>query len=104
LLVKMPRVQHIDKSAGTFTRPPSTRVCVLPLLVVVCSCGLFLRGAGTHEKVLGSGRNKKFMLALPRSEPFLRQSEKCFYDQCRGRNLSWQEEAFFEGAISNGIA
>src|SRR5262245_54708062 len=36
------RVQHIDKSAGTFTHPPSTRVCDLPLLVVVCSCGLFL--------------------------------------------------------------
>jgi hypothetical protein len=45
------------------------------------------------------------MLALPGSEPLSpTKSEKRFYDQCRGRNLSWQEEAFFEGAISNGIA
>ena len=41
LLVKMPRVQHIDKSAGTFTHPPSTRVAACPFwlwsVLVVCS-------------------------------------------------------------------
>jgi hypothetical protein len=41
LLVKMPRVQHIDKSAGTFTHPPSTRVSSCPFwlwsILVVCS-------------------------------------------------------------------
>lgn len=90
LLVKMPRVQHTDKSAGNVYTPTEHTGLVLPLLVVVCCCGLFLRAAATHEKVMGSGRNKKFMLALPGSEPFLRQSEKCFYDQCLGRNPPWQ--------------
>src|SRR5262245_89058 len=69
------RVQHIVKSAGTFT-PTEHTSFVLPLLVVVCSCGLFLRGAATHEKVPGSGRNKKFMLACPAASLCLRQSEK----------------------------
>src|SRR5262245_48252976 len=97
----MPRVQHIDTSAGTYTPTEHTGL-VLPLLVVVCSCGLFLRGAATHEKVLGSGRNKKFMLALPGSEPLSPAIGKMLLRSMPGPE-SVLAEAFFEGAINNGM-
>jgi hypothetical protein len=50
---------------------------------------------------MGSGRNKKIMLALPGSEPFLLQSEKAFTIKAGAESAL--AEAFFEGAINNGI-
>src|SRR5262249_58082877 len=56
---KAPRATHIDKSAGTDTHPPSTRVSSCPFwlwsILVVCSSV----GPQRSAKQISSGRNQK---------------------------------------------
>ena len=76
LLVKKPRVQHIDKSAGTVTHPPSTRVSSCPFwlwsILVVCSSV----GPQRYEKVISSGRNKKIYACPARQRAFVSGNRK----------------------------